>query len=420
MFIILTLFITNKVFAGADFNGASNDCPTVIVANFTQNDGFSNECWLNNVSANPGDTINVRIYYHNTGDQPAQDTFVKMTPVVGGSKTVWNFSGSVSASNASYSYGSTSVTLSSSQTLTAGRVLWHPNGVYNGIPLPFGQSDSDVFTSGGVRVGTVNPGWNTVGSVVVAFTVGNYVAPQPITYQCNDGIDNDLDGLVDYPQDNGCGGVTDNTEYLYVAPVVVAPVIPKTTYVNVYTNTGNGNSHISLKVDSSYKNACVGDTNSYTISYKNISGKILNNATLRIELPKEITFKRSSDGRFNQTDNTLTIQIGTLTPNQEDSINLEGTIIRPKGNDTLLVVTATMVYTNGNNQENAIAYGLSDMSQCLSSNQTASSIFGFGLFPTSLWGWLLLLLLILLIVFLARRYATKTTTKTTTTSTSLE
>jgi len=190
--------------------------------------------------------------------------------------------------------------------------------------------------------------------------------------------------------------------------------------VNVYTNTGNGNSHISLKVDSSYKNACVGDTNSYTISYKNISGKILNNATLRIELPKEITFKRSSDGRFNQTDNTLTIQIGTLTPNQEDSINLEGTIIRPKGNDTLLVVTATMVYTNGNNQENAIAYGLSDMSQCLSSNQTASSIFGFGLFPTSLWGWLLLLLLILLIVFLARRYATKTTTKTTTTSTSLE
>ena len=420
MFIILTLFITNKVFAGADFNGASNDCPTVIVANFTQNDGFSNECWLNNVSANPGDTINVRIYYHNTGDQPAQDTFVKMTPVVGGSKTVWNFSGSVSASNASYSYGSTSVTLSSSQTLTAGRVLWHPNGVYNGIPLPFGQSDSDVFTSGGVRVGTVNPGWNTVGSVVVAFTVGNYVAPQPITYQCNDGIDNDLDGLVDYPQDNGCGGVTDNTEYLYVAPVVVAPVIPKTTYVNVYTNTGNGNSHISLKVDSSYKNACVGDTNSYTISYKNISGKILNNATLRIELPKEITFKRSSDGRFNRTDNTLTIQIGTLTPNQEDSINLEGTIIRPKGNDTLLVVTATMVYTNGNNQENAIAYGLSDMSQCLSSNQTASSIFGFGLFPTSLWGWLLLLLLILLIVFLARRYATKTTTKTTTTSTSLE
>jgi len=40
------------------------------------------------------------------------------------------------------------------------------------------------------------------------------------TYQCNDGIDNDSDGLVDYPYDLGCTWTTDNTEYNYIAPVV--------------------------------------------------------------------------------------------------------------------------------------------------------------------------------------------------------
>lgn len=32
-------------------------------------------------------------------------------------------------------------------------------------------------------------------------------------YQCNDGIDNDLDGFTDYPDDPSCSGVTDNDEF---------------------------------------------------------------------------------------------------------------------------------------------------------------------------------------------------------------
>jgi len=31
--------------------------------------------------------------------------------------------------------------------------------------------------------------------------------------QCSDGIDNDGDGLVDYPNDTGCVNGTDNREY---------------------------------------------------------------------------------------------------------------------------------------------------------------------------------------------------------------
>jgi len=32
-------------------------------------------------------------------------------------------------------------------------------------------------------------------------------------FQCNDGLDNDLDGFTDYPDDPSCSGVTDNNEY---------------------------------------------------------------------------------------------------------------------------------------------------------------------------------------------------------------
>jgi hypothetical protein len=38
------------------------------------------------------------------------------------------------------------------------------------------------------------------------------------TYQCNDGIDNDGDGLIDYPDDPGCTSSTDNDEYNEPAP----------------------------------------------------------------------------------------------------------------------------------------------------------------------------------------------------------
>ena len=37
--------------------------------------------------------------------------------------------------------------------------------------------------------------------------------PPPPSYQCNDGIDNDGDGMIDYPDDPGCDSSTDDDEY---------------------------------------------------------------------------------------------------------------------------------------------------------------------------------------------------------------
>ena len=39
----------------------------------------------------------------------------------------------------------------------------------------------------------------------------------PSTYACNDGVDNDSDGLIDYPNDSGCSSASDNDETNIVA-----------------------------------------------------------------------------------------------------------------------------------------------------------------------------------------------------------
>ncbi|MBI3623067.1 hypothetical protein HY212_03230 [Candidatus Pacearchaeota archaeon] len=40
----------------------------------------------------------------------------------------------------------------------------------------------------------------------------NFYVPLPPSYECSDGIDNDLDGFIDYPLDPGCSSKFDNTE----------------------------------------------------------------------------------------------------------------------------------------------------------------------------------------------------------------
>ena len=64
-----------------------------------------------------------------------------------------------------------------------GTVIWRPNQTVTGSQtLPFGQNGSEVFTSGGLRLGDIGPGWSTQGSVVLKFNVaGESVQPQPVS-----------------------------------------------------------------------------------------------------------------------------------------------------------------------------------------------------------------------------------------------
>lgn len=97
------------------------------------------------------------------------------------------------------------------------------------------------------------------------------------TYQCNDGIDNDSNGLIDYPADLGCSSSTDNSESGYIPPptqyagsIYVSSNLAtqwNIFYAGVLTLSGSGTSWPS---PSDFLPPLREGT--YTISWGNISG----------------------------------------------------------------------------------------------------------------------------------------------------
>ncbi len=177
LFVFASLLGSQSVSAANIWNGATNDCPTIAVANFTTNTGYSNPCWnLSSVSASQGDTINVRIYYHNSSDitgspQTATNVRVILNAPTGGSSTSHTFSAQITSDQGSLSSSTATVNLSGAQTLTFGSTRWYPNQTQSPASFINGQNGSEVI-GGGLAIGSVAPGWNTQGSVVVSFRVG--------------------------------------------------------------------------------------------------------------------------------------------------------------------------------------------------------------------------------------------------------
>lgn len=176
------LFTASQASASMLWNGANNDCPSINVANYTANVGFNSPCWsLSSVQANPGDTINVRLYYHNSSDlfgsgQLATNVRIALNAPTG-SSTMHSFSGQIISNEGSISFGPVSVNLPSSQTLSYGSTRWYPNQTQSQASFLNGQSGAEVL-GGGLNIGNIPAGWASQGSVVVSFLVGSNVVPQ--------------------------------------------------------------------------------------------------------------------------------------------------------------------------------------------------------------------------------------------------
>ncbi len=184
-----SLFVSAPAKAEASimFNTLSNDLDTVLVSNYTDCPN-SSTCWSNSVSAQPGDIIAVRVYYHNTGTQAAPNTRIRMSPQNSGNSTNHTFSGSVtSVGSSNTASGSASVNISSSESLTfiPGSMKWYPDQqVYNSTPVPYGQSENLLFNGTGINIGyigpdsTVNPwSFSAQGNLVARFQVSSESAP---------------------------------------------------------------------------------------------------------------------------------------------------------------------------------------------------------------------------------------------------
>ena len=195
--------IASPAFAGAEFNNPG-EMPTVTVSTSTCQQVQINGCWQPTASASADGTIGVHIFYHNTGNASAQGTMIRISPQVQGPTTSASFSGTVTSTNAPTISGNATVSITSSQTVTFVDAKWYPGAYSSGSAV----SGSELFGSG-FNVGTVPVG--EYGKLVARFKVSNVIVQS--SYQCNDGRDNDGDGLVDYPNDPGCSSSTDNDEY---------------------------------------------------------------------------------------------------------------------------------------------------------------------------------------------------------------
>lgn len=177
IFALGALFLAQNAFA-ATWNGAYNDCPSINVANATTGAGWSDPCWTGtSISANPGDVINVRIYYHNTGTSTATNTKVYLDADTG-SSTSHRFSGSITSGAGNLSFGPVYVKTSQAQSLSFGSVKWYTENTKETLTsLLNGQDGSEVLDSG-LLIGSIAPGWSTQGSVVVSFKVSEDQEPE--------------------------------------------------------------------------------------------------------------------------------------------------------------------------------------------------------------------------------------------------
>ena len=157
------------------WNKYTNDCATVMIGNATTQNGVGSSCWPTSISAQPGDTINVRVYYHNTGTAAAGNAVVTLNPVSTGASTSFAFTGIVSGGQAQTS-GQAYLNLPTAETLTLSHVAVYPDQAVG----PTYVSNTSLF-NGGLSLGTIQPpstcsasnSFCHQGSVVASFVVGS-------------------------------------------------------------------------------------------------------------------------------------------------------------------------------------------------------------------------------------------------------
>ncbi len=331
------LLVSQSTSAGAVWNGASNDCRGISVANQTTNTGIVDPCWpLSSVSAAAGDSVNVRIYYHNTSGQNA--TGVKIILNAPTSAQTYNtFSGQIISDQGNLSLGTVSATIPTGAKLRFGGTHWLPNQRQVESSLLYGQTGSEIL-SGGLNIGTIASSWDAQGSVVVSFLVekpnptGTITASNPSCFISA-----------------GQGTCTIPFSWNTVNPIGTS-VVTKDGVSGNY-KTGNSDSNIPFTVSNGsstfrlYNNSLELDSETVTASCASGSNWDNNTSTCKMPVldckiinftanPKEVAYGEGSTLTWS-TENCKSVNItgvgNTLSPNGT-------TIVRP-GVTTTYVLT---------------------------------------------------------------------------------
>lgn len=249
--------------AGYSMNTASNDCATYMVVNATTNPQAANTaCWpTSNITANVGDTINLAVYFHNSGDAAANNVSVRVSDIRGTrSASTMNTIGQLYVNGTAVSAGDQrTITLPTGATITFVGAYYQTQGNMSWQSL---SNATNIFTPAGVSIGTVNPGWTNQGIVKAEFKVTGGTTNQG---QCYDSNDNDGDGLVDM-NDPGCISSNGTTETNTVIQSI-APTATTQMYSNLNDYDGRVRFNGSFNSNGSSTTTC--------FEYRTIGGNII-------------------------------------------------------------------------------------------------------------------------------------------------
>ena len=214
--VLTTLAVGVNAVSAATLNNDPLDYDTLRITNYTDNPGCTT-CWGSSASADAGDTLSFAIYYHNTSTETAENVRVRISPQSTNNGTMHTFSATVWADGTSQVVGTATVHLSDSQSLSyvSGNTYWYPNQTQSPQGVPFGQNGNEVFNSNGLRVGNINSGWSSQGSVVVRFKVGetNQGQKPSVTTNSATGIGQANATLNCYVNPNNTSNTTNWFEY---------------------------------------------------------------------------------------------------------------------------------------------------------------------------------------------------------------
>ncbi len=274
--------------------------------------------------------------------------------------------------------------------------------------------------------------WFQYGLNSNALSFGTSLKPMNGSAYANEMISNLVPGTTYYfrvcalnSAGQNCGTIfsfiTQSQAYVNPNPVVLTQTTPTVVYVEtpsvpaassnpepVSNNTATSSSkYISVKVENRSENVSAGDNIEYVVTYKNISSKKITDAVLRITMPKDVSFDKTSDGSYSDSDNAVTLKIDKLDAGETGKLTISGSVARGVKDGDVLTMTTVIVYPNptSNIKENVMAYSLNKIVAKSGTSLTAASIFGDGSFlPTTLVGWLVLIAGIFALIYFGRKF----------------
>lgn len=184
---------------------------------------------------------------------------------------------------------------------------------------------------------------------------------------------------------------------------VTPPPTNVITRVVTVATGGGGSNMIRLTIDNHQEQVSRGQALTYDVTWENISGKKLEDLVLEVDFQKELHIDRTRDGKIDDSENSVVIDIRELDIAEKDDTSIDTTVRGGLADGDPVVARAIMAFENPTtrSQENAIAY---DSDEFRGTTGLGASLFGLDFLPNSLAGWLLILILLIAIVLLARHY----------------